>query len=118
MLNFKSQMGQVLLITLLIMAGVFAIGMSVSLIFLNEVRLSRQSLESVKAIYAAESGLECELYQYFKSSTSTCDVINIMTNNTSFISTTTPATGPIPTSTQSIGISKGVRRGLQVETEL
>jgi len=58
--------GQIMLLTVLILGGVFAIGLTVSTLLLSEVRLARQTLDSVKAVYAAESGLEWELFRYFK----------------------------------------------------
>ena len=100
--------GQLMLISLMILAGVFAIGFAVSTVFITEVKLSRQVLDSAKAVYAAESGLEWRLFQYFVSPTSTPPV---MQNDTTF--TSQIVLGPATTA-RAIGISNKVRRGLQV----
>lgn len=54
-----------MLISVLIVGGMMAAAMAVSAVFLNEIRLARQTPESVKAIYAADTGVECSLYKYF-----------------------------------------------------
>lgn len=111
-MSFRNEKGQLLLITLLVMGGVFAVGMAVGLAFLNEARTSRQSLDSVKAIYAAQSGLEFELYKCFKNPSAAAPP---MTNGTCYTSQTT--TGAATTS-HAIGLSLGVRRGLDVGIDL
>lgn len=101
-----------MLLSILILGGVFAIGLAISTLLLSEIRISRQSLDSVKAIYAAESGLECELFKYFKDQNYSCVLPNvILLNNTTFTSETMGGTA---TSASSIGISRNVRRGLKI----
>jgi hypothetical protein len=109
--------GQMMLLSIMILGGVFAIGLSVAILLLSEFRLSRQSLDSVKAIYAADAGVECELFQYFKNPDWRCisGSTVIFLNDTSFLSQRTAATNGTATTVSAIGISKGIRRGLEAE---
>lgn len=102
--------GQIMLLSLMILTGTFAIGLGVAVLLLNEIRLSRQSLDSTKAIYAADLGLECELYKYYRNPEFSCSGIQLL-NNTSFTSRTV---GGAATTSQAIGISRGIRRGLEL----
>jgi len=109
--NSKNQ-GQIMLISLMVLGGVLAIGLGVAVTLLNEVRLARQSLDSAKAIYAADAGVECELYKYFRDQAFICDPSEVIfLNNASFTSVINPGTA---TSAQAIGISRGIRRALEV----
>jgi hypothetical protein len=56
--------GQLMIISLIILAGVLGIGLTAGTLFLREMSLARQTLDSVKAVYAAETALEWQLYQY------------------------------------------------------
>lgn len=104
-----------MLISVLIVGGMMAAAMAVSLVFLNEVRLARQTPESVKAIYAADAGIECSLYKYLKLGDPlplTCDSRDVV-----FVDETTfraEITGGAATSSVSIGKSRGVGRALEV----
>jgi Tfp pilus assembly protein PilX len=58
-----NQKGVSLLITLLIMAAILAIALGVSRLSLGEIKISRNTPNSLIAYYAAESGIERALYE-------------------------------------------------------
>ena len=121
--NFEFQIskfpsGQVMLLSVLIMGGVMAAAMAVSLVMLNEIRLARQTPLSVKALAAADSGVECALYQYLVVGSRPCGAVicdSIMDPmqdpRTNFSATLTCGAA---TSSRSIGISGDIRRSLEV----
>lgn len=114
-LGGKKDTGQVMLISVLIVGGIMAAAIAVSFVFLLEIRLARQTPDSVKAIYAADAGIECSLYKYFKSPEQICDsAAVIFWNGASFEARTETAPGTATTSV-SIGESNEVRRSLEVE---
>ena len=51
-----------LLLTILVMTAFLSIALAVSRLSFNELRLSRDRSKSVIAYYAAESGVECQMY--------------------------------------------------------
>ena len=59
---FKSQ---VMILVVVLMAGIFALAVSSQMSFLLGLRQSRLTIDSVKAFYAADSGVEAALYQAF-----------------------------------------------------
>lgn len=59
----KNQKGQVLLISVLILFSTFALGVTIGGLVLFELKSSISTGESVKALYAAESGAECAIYK-------------------------------------------------------
>ena len=58
----QNQKGSSLLITLLVMAALMAIAFGVSRLSLGETTISRDISKSLIAYYAAESGIECQMY--------------------------------------------------------
>jgi len=58
-----NQKGISLLLTLLIMAAIISIAISISRLTVGEIKISRESPQSLIAYYAAESGIEWALYQ-------------------------------------------------------
>ena len=64
MIRSKKQSGSALLITLLIIAVITSIAVSVGRLMVSEIRMSGLSEESIGAYYAAESGLEHALWLY------------------------------------------------------
>jgi len=102
--KIKNQQGQVLLVTVLILMSTFALAITIGGMVLFELRSMNSSGESIKALYAAESGIEWELYQtnYGAIEEPT------MTNGTSFKTTSGP--GYI----RSVGTSVKVNRALEV----
>ena len=63
MKNHKNnQKGVSLLLTLLIMAAVLSIAFGLSKLSLGEIKISRDVGRSLIAYYAAEAGVECQMY--------------------------------------------------------
>lgn len=62
----KKQKGQILLVTLLVFLSVFALGIALGILVLFELRAMTHLGESVKALYAAESGIEWRLFCFAK----------------------------------------------------
>ncbi|MBI1974777.1 MAG: hypothetical protein HYS57_00265 [Parcubacteria group bacterium] len=109
--------GQVLLVALLMLVAIFGIGMSLSVVFLNEVRLTRENLESVRAVYAADAALEWRLYRCFKNANA---VAPSMTNNTSYTHSSSMSGGV--TTFRTVGssqrASQAVKRGLSADVPI
>ncbi len=78
--NKKSQKGQVLLITVLILMSTFTLAIAMGGMVLFELRSMINTNESVKALYAAESGIEWQLFTANKGNTD----LPVMTNGTSY----------------------------------
>jgi len=51
-----------LLLTILVMTAFLSIALAASRLSFNELRISRDRSKSVIAYYAAESGVECQMY--------------------------------------------------------
>lgn len=106
-----------MLVTVLIMGGVMAAAMAVSVVVLNEIRLARQTPASAKALAAADTGVECALYRYMVLGIQPCggvicdSVMDPMLNQTNFSASLTCGAA---TSSRSIGASGEVRRSLEV----
>ncbi len=77
----KNNKGQAILITILILSATFLIAMLLGGLVLYELRSMIFTGESIKALYAAESGLEWGLYAKIKDSTTPRPS---MSNDTSF----------------------------------
>ena len=58
----KSKKASSLLLTLLIMAAILSIALGLSRLSLGEMRLSRDDSGSLAAYYAAETGVECQMF--------------------------------------------------------
>ncbi|MDD3614108.1 MAG: hypothetical protein PHF40_00070 [Candidatus Pacebacteria bacterium] len=83
--QLKNQQGQAMLITMLILMSSFLISMALGSLVLYELKSMIFTGESVKALYAAESGLEWQLYQVNHSTGEGEESARpIMTNGTSF----------------------------------
>jgi hypothetical protein len=116
----KPESGQVMLLSVLIMTGMMASAMAVSLIMLNEIRLARQIPYSVNAIAAADAGIECAMHQYWVAgnrcgtvcTSGTADASGrvLMRNDATF---TASITCGAATTTRSIGEFRGIRRSLE-----
>jgi Tfp pilus assembly protein PilX len=79
--SFKNkQNGQVLLITVLVLMSTFALSIALGGMVLYELRAMVNTNESVKALYAAESGIEWQLFKTNKGNTD----MPVMTNNTTY----------------------------------
>lgn len=108
-----------MLISVLILGGMFAAVMGLSLVFLNEIRVARQTGDSVKAVTAADTGIECALYKYFgpgpKTGTVCTSDTTIMTNGATFSAT---ITGGAATTTRAVGTSFGINRAFEADIPL
>lgn len=112
----RRQKGQVMLLSVLIMAGVMAVAMAVSWVVFDEIRLARQVPDSVRALAAASTGVECAFWRYFvekKECGMVCDSRQIqMTSGTEFSSVISCGAA---TSTRAVGVSAGIRRSLEAD---
>ncbi len=69
----KRESGQVMLITVLVLSGTILGATAIAgLIMLYQVRQSTDIVNSTKAIYAADSGIEWRLYKFFKADVQVC----------------------------------------------
>ena len=60
--------GQVMLITVLVLSGTILGATAIAgLLMLYQIRQSTDIVNSTKAIYAADSGIEWQLYKFFKA---------------------------------------------------
>jgi hypothetical protein len=111
--------GEVMLLSILIMAGMMAAAMAVGLVIFNEIRLARQTPDSVNALAAADTGMECLLYRYFvlgNGCSAVCDSSSVsMLNGTQFRASVVSCGAT--TTARSIGISREVRRSLEVNIQ-
>ncbi len=71
-----NQKGQVMLITTLVLMSTFALSITIGGLVLFNIRASVSTGESTKAIYAAESCLEHQLYLLNKGQASSPDMTN------------------------------------------
>ena len=66
-LFLKANNGQVMLLTVLILGGVvLSVSMIAGYITVQKIRQSSNAANSTKAIFAADTGIEWELYKQFK----------------------------------------------------
>ncbi|MEK7555253.1 MAG: hypothetical protein AAB516_00300 [Patescibacteria group bacterium] len=73
--KFKKQSGQVMLLTIVVLSGtLMTVSGVVGFLMLHKIRQSTDIVNSAKAIFAADSGIEWELYRCFKcKSVEICD---------------------------------------------
>jgi len=105
--------GQIFLMSILILGAVMASALLLMSVFIKDFRQSIETSESVKAFYAADSAIEWRIYcSLNKLDDTECDTFKpAMNNETSYESQDNYSeSGNIKT----IGISKKVRRGLEV----
>lgn len=75
--------GQVILITMMMLgAAILGVVAAVSLVVRFQMRQATDILESTKAIFAADAGLEWELYRYFQGSIKNPNMTNGATYQT------------------------------------
>ncbi|OIO50909.1 MAG: hypothetical protein COX12_01550 [Candidatus Brennerbacteria bacterium CG23_combo_of_CG06-09_8_20_14_all_44_41] len=77
----KYSHGQIMLLSVLLLSAIFSIVLSLSMSFTTNMQQTRLVGDSVRAFYAADTGIENGLYQYFKDKTATLPA-GIMTNYT------------------------------------
>lgn len=76
----KKQKGQILLVALFVFLSVFALGIALGSLVLFELRSMTYLGESIKALYAAESGIEWKLYCFNKRMV----IPPVLSNDTTF----------------------------------
>ncbi len=64
--KYHNLKGQVLLFSLLLLSGAVLIALSLSTIYIRDIRLSNDSVDSLKAFYLADWASEANLYNYVK----------------------------------------------------
>ena len=74
--NINKQKGYTLLFAVIVSSIVLSVGASIMNISKKETILASSVRDSITAFYAADSGLECAIYQNVNFSTSTTAVIN------------------------------------------
>lgn len=109
----KKQSGQVMLLTVVVLSGtLMTVSGIVGFLMLHKIRQSTDIVSSAKAIFAADSGIEWELYRCFKcKSVEICDSDCAspydnppsMFNNSEFTTTITFGASSTPTFIKSIG---------------
>lgn len=113
--------GQTLLLTILLVAAILAIGLAISNIFAIEMRLAGDVTESVKAVMAADSGLEWILFKERKVlpedpppsfNNYSCNGVNCLLDNGASFRVTKISNGG--TFLRSIGTFRNTKRGLRV----
>ena len=103
---------QAIFLVLVIIAAVMAIGLSFGLINTKRLHITSEVGESAKSYFAAESGIECELYKKIVDNGVNCDSSSHMTNNTSYVISVSKEGNS--TVIRSVGDSKGVYRAIEV----
>lgn len=78
--------GVSLFFAILIMSVILAIGAGISTILIQEIRMTGEMGHSVVAFYAADSGIEYQLYSFYKMPTSTYQALSNdnLINNSSY----------------------------------
>lgn len=85
---FKSQ---VMILVVVLMTTIFALAISSQMSFLLSLRQSRLAIDSVKAFYAADSGVEWKMYEFFIGDISEPTLTNETSCCGEDISITTPS---------------------------
>jgi Tfp pilus assembly protein PilX len=115
--NQKVKKGTVLYFSILIMSVLFSIGIGLSLIIFNQIKILRGVGDSVIALKAADTGVERALYAlYTEGITLPYSTSSILENGASFIVQINPSS-TCPTGTQyycikSVGTFKGTKRAI------
>jgi len=106
--------GSALLLTLLIIAAVLSIAFGVSRLSLGELKLSRDTSTSLVAYYAAETGVECEMFADRVNPTFECGRVAPMCLSAG-ICVETAVEGVSPSRViQATGSYKDVRRAIEL----
>lgn len=105
--------GQIFLMSILILSAVMTSALFLMSIFIKDFRQSIETSESVKAFYAADSAMEWQIYNALNDPYAEPPVMSNLTsspNDYDFNNDNFPTTHSIKTT----GVSKKVRRGLEV----
>jgi hypothetical protein len=108
-LFFKKYSGQIFLMSILILSGIMASALFLMSIFIKDFRQSIETSESVRAFYAADAGMEWQIYNSLNPGDP--EEKPVMANNTHFEwQNNFDTTRKIKTT----GFSRRVSRGLEV----
>jgi hypothetical protein len=108
-LFLKKYSGQIFLMSILVLSGIMASALFLMSIFIKDFRQSIETSESVRAFYAADAGMEWQIYNSLNPESS--EEKPVMTNNTNFEwQNNFDTTRKIKTT----GFSRRVSRGLEV----
>ena len=115
--DFRLQKGIALLLTLLILALVLGAALGISTILLQEIKMARETGNSVVAFYAAETGIE-QVLMTKASLSSSCNEsspCNLSNGASYYLNILTPGAGCSAANfcLKSIGIFKETRRGIE-----
>jgi len=90
--SLKNKKGQVMLITVMTLSGTILGATTIAgLLMLYQIRQSTDIINSSKAIYAADAGIEYELYRFFKDDT--YETEGILDNGATFETSVTETLG-------------------------
>lgn len=107
--------GQVMVLTIMVLGGIM-IGASAigGLLTLFQMREATDTTNSTQAIYAADTGVEWELYKFTNPDEAQEKGEWSMTNGAEFVSSITMANTSTPSSVKSIGTSGNSHRAFEV----
>ena len=109
----RANSAQTIFLVLVIISAVMAIGLSFGLMNVHRLHTTSKVGESVRAYFAAESGVECEIYKETVDNSVDCDSSKHMTNGTSY--TVSASTVGVLTIIDANGDSKEVYRAIEVK---
>ncbi len=101
--NKKNEEGVTILLSVIILAVVLATAMAAAGVVIMQIRLAGNAADSVGAIFAADSGVEWQLYNIRKSTTTA----PVMINGSTFL---TSITWGSPTLLESLGTYRSAKR--------
>jgi len=115
-MKITGKKAQVMILTILTLGATILGATTIAgLMMLYQLRQSRDDIVSNQAIYAAESGLECGLYQYFNNGdVSNCNSLTF-SNGASVSVSLVPGNSGNATSIVSVGTAgENVKRALSI----
>ena len=115
-MKITGKKAQVMILTILTLGATILGATTIAgLMMLYQLRQSRDDIVSNQAIYAAESGLECGLYQYFNNGdVSSCNSLTF-SNGASVSVSLVPENSGNATSIVSVGTAgENVKRALSI----
>ncbi len=104
-----------LLAVLLIGTSVLVITSIAGYFMLQRIRMSSNFVDSTKAIFAADAGIECEFYNYFKGANIICNDLIFTDSNTKTQTFIVVDASGAPQSIKSIGVSNKSNRAFVSE---
>ena len=114
MLDTNSQKGVSLYITFLVMTTLLSIALSMSTFLVSEIKIMREMGKSVTAYYAAETGIERELYEDNVVGTNYSGSIGNASYSVSVVAQGTEGCLSANYCIKSVGHYKGVKRAIMI----